>query len=99
MFIFNVPKELLVVKPKAYTPQSISISPYHHWRYELYDMEFYKLQRACRFQKESTGSSLSQLLWKSLGRTNGESVAATTSSSTTKKKPWHGSWFLMQSSF
>lgn len=54
--VFNVPKELLAVKPEAYTPQSISIGPYHHWRSELYDMERYKLAAARRFQKIINGS-------------------------------------------
>lgn len=55
MSVFNVPKELLAVKPEAYTPQSISIGPYHHWRSELYDMERYKLAAARRFQKRING--------------------------------------------
>lgn len=53
--IFNVPKELLAQKPEAYTPQSVSIGPYHHWRSELYDMERYKLAAARRFQKRING--------------------------------------------
>lgn len=55
MSVFNVPKELLAVKPEAYTPQSISIGPYHHWRSELYEMERYKLAAARRFQKRING--------------------------------------------
>ena len=52
--VFNVPKELLAMKPEAYT-QSISIGPYHHWRSELYEMERYKLAAARRFQKRING--------------------------------------------
>ncbi|XP_059076572.1 putative UPF0481 protein At3g02645 [Cryptomeria japonica] len=37
--VFNVPKELLVMKTEAYIPQSVSIGPYHQWRPELYEME------------------------------------------------------------
>jgi len=55
MSIFNVPKELLAQMPEAYTPQSVSIGPYHHWRSELYDMERYKLASARRFQKRING--------------------------------------------
>jgi len=44
--VFNVLKELLVVKPEAFIPQCISIGPYHHWRSELYNMERYKLSRS-----------------------------------------------------
>jgi hypothetical protein len=53
--VFNVPKELLAVKPEAYIPQCISIGPYHHWRSELYNMERYKLAAARRFQKRIQG--------------------------------------------
>jgi hypothetical protein len=53
--VFNVPKELLALKPEAYIPQSVSIGPYHHWRSELYDMERYKLAAARRFQKRING--------------------------------------------
>lgn len=55
MTVFSVPKDLLAVKPEAYTPQSISIGPYHHWRSELYDMERYKLEAARRYQKRING--------------------------------------------
>ncbi|KAM7267777.1 hypothetical protein ACFE04_009943 [Oxalis oulophora] len=46
--IFNVPKTLLLSDPDSYTPQEISIGPYHYWRPELYDMERYKLAAASR---------------------------------------------------
>jgi len=49
--VFNVPKELLALKPEAYIPQSVSIGPYHHKRSELYEMERYKLAAVNRFLK------------------------------------------------
>lgn len=49
--VFNVPKELLAVKPDAYVPQTVSIGPYHQWRSELYEMERYKVAAARRFQQ------------------------------------------------
>ncbi|CAD6340051.1 unnamed protein product [Miscanthus lutarioriparius] len=49
--VFNVPKQLRVHKPEAYTPQFIALGPYHHWRPELYEMERYKLASARRAQK------------------------------------------------
>lgn len=62
MSVFNVPKELLAVKPEAYTPQCISIGPYHHWRSELYDMERYKLAAARRFQKRITAGKFESVV-------------------------------------
>ncbi|GLJ35878.1 hypothetical protein SUGI_0720080 [Cryptomeria japonica] len=52
--VFDVPKELLAVKPEAYIPQCVSIGPYHHWRSQLYEMERYKVTAALRFQKTLT---------------------------------------------
>ncbi|CAN6214871.1 unnamed protein product [Urochloa humidicola] len=49
--VFNVPKQLRVHKPEAYTPQFIALGPYHHWRPELYEMERYKLAAARRLQR------------------------------------------------
>jgi hypothetical protein len=49
--VFNVPKQLRVHKPEAYTPQFLALGPYHHWRPELYEMERYKLAAARRAQK------------------------------------------------
>ncbi|KAM7254318.1 hypothetical protein ACFE04_032000 [Oxalis oulophora] len=46
--IFTVPKTLLLSHPDSYTPQEISIGPYHYWRPELYHMERYKLAAARR---------------------------------------------------
>ncbi|GLJ35896.1 hypothetical protein SUGI_0720300 [Cryptomeria japonica] len=53
--VFNVPKELLAVKPEAYIPQCVSIGPYHQWRSELYEMERYKVAAARRFQQRIDG--------------------------------------------
>ncbi|KAL6606092.1 hypothetical protein ACP70R_041745 [Stipagrostis hirtigluma subsp. patula] len=55
--VFNVPKQLQVYKPEAYTPQLIALGPYHHWRPELYEMERYKLAAARRAQKRLRGGA------------------------------------------
>ncbi|KAJ7966220.1 Plant protein of unknown function (DUF247) [Quillaja saponaria] len=49
--IFNVPKTLISSKQEAYTPQVISLGPYHHRRLELFEMERYKLTSAKQVQK------------------------------------------------
>ena len=51
MSVFNVPNELLAENPEAYIPQIVSIGPYHHWRFELYNMERHKLTTICIFKK------------------------------------------------
>ncbi|KAF3450929.1 hypothetical protein FNV43_RR07018 [Rhamnella rubrinervis] len=53
--IFNVPKSLMASDPDSYTPQEVSIGPYHNWRPELYEMERYKLAAAKRTQKQLRG--------------------------------------------
>ncbi|GLJ35844.1 hypothetical protein SUGI_0719560 [Cryptomeria japonica] len=53
--VFSVPNELLAVKPEAYTPQCVSIGPYHHWRSQLFEMERYKVAAARSFEKTITG--------------------------------------------
>ncbi|XP_065866515.1 putative UPF0481 protein At3g02645 [Euphorbia lathyris] len=50
--IFNVPKILMTTDPDSYTPQQVSLGPYHYWRPELYEMERYKLSAARRIQKQ-----------------------------------------------
>ncbi|GLU22011.1 hypothetical protein SLE2022_381140 [Rubroshorea leprosula] len=50
--IFNVPKPLRSAHPDSYTPQEVSLGPYHHWRPELYEMERYKLASAKQAQKQ-----------------------------------------------
>ena len=49
--IFNVPKALLSTHPDCYTPQQVSLGPYHYWRPELFEMERYKLAAAKTTQK------------------------------------------------
>ncbi|XP_074267100.1 putative UPF0481 protein At3g02645 [Silene latifolia] len=48
--IFNVPKSLRDTNPNAYTPQLVSIGPYHYFRLELQQMEKYKISSAKRIQ-------------------------------------------------
>eukprot|EP00253_Pinus_taeda_P003099 PITA_03099 len=62
--MFNVPNDLLVVKPKAYTPQSVSIGPYHRSTSELYYMECYKVAVARRFQKRINGQKFESVVVK-----------------------------------
>eukprot|EP00262_Sarcandra_glabra_P015898 TRINITY_DN5009_c0_g1_i2.p1 TRINITY_DN5009_c0_g1~~TRINITY_DN5009_c0_g1_i2.p1 ORF type:complete len:547 (+),score=49.33 TRINITY_DN5009_c0_g1_i2:42-1643(+) len=50
--IFNVPKTLITIKQEAYTPQEVSIGPYHHRRPELFEMERYKVASAKNIQKQ-----------------------------------------------
>jgi hypothetical protein len=49
--IFNVSKALLSTHPDCYTPQQVSVGPYHYWRPELFEMERYKLAAAKTTQK------------------------------------------------
>ncbi|CAK7328228.1 unnamed protein product [Dovyalis caffra] len=49
--IFSVPKALMSTHPDCYTPQQISLGPYHHSRLELHEMDRYKLSAAKRSQK------------------------------------------------
>ncbi|GLJ35881.1 hypothetical protein SUGI_0720120 [Cryptomeria japonica] len=60
--VFNVAKEMLAAKPEAYTPQFVSIGPYHHWRSELNEMERYKLAAARAFQKRIQGHSFESVV-------------------------------------
>lgn len=60
--VFNVPKELLAMRPEAYIPQSISIGPYHRCRSELHDMDRYKLAAARRFQKKINGRKFESVI-------------------------------------
>ncbi|TKY49525.1 putative UPF0481 protein [Spatholobus suberectus] len=50
--IFNVPNSLRSSKPASYTPQVVSLGPYHHRRLELVEMEQHKLAAARWVQKE-----------------------------------------------
>jgi hypothetical protein len=49
--IFNVPKALLATHPDSYTPQQVSLGPYHYCRPELFEMERCKLAAAKTTQK------------------------------------------------
>ncbi|XP_020224413.1 putative UPF0481 protein At3g02645 [Cajanus cajan] len=49
--IFNVPNSLRSSKPVSYTPQMVSIGPYHHRRLEVVEMEQHKLAAARWVQK------------------------------------------------
>ncbi|MED6206159.1 hypothetical protein PIB30_024322 [Stylosanthes scabra] len=42
--IYRIPQNMLEVEPKAYTPHSISIGPYHYGKPHLKDMENLKLR-------------------------------------------------------
>ncbi|KAK9669044.1 hypothetical protein RND81_13G105000 [Saponaria officinalis] len=42
-YIFNVPKALKSIKPEGYTPQLLSLGPYHRYRDDLYEMERFKV--------------------------------------------------------
>lgn len=50
------------MKPEAYTPQSVSTDPYHRLRFELYDMERYKVVAARRFQKRINGQKFQSVV-------------------------------------
>ncbi|GLJ35890.1 hypothetical protein SUGI_0720220 [Cryptomeria japonica] len=60
--MFNVPKELLAVKPEAYIPQRISIGPYHQCRSELYEMERYKVAATRRFRQRIEGRNFESVV-------------------------------------
>ncbi|KAJ6751521.1 hypothetical protein OIU85_001999 [Salix viminalis] len=49
--IFNVPRSLMSSDPYSYTPQQLSLGPYHYSRLELHEMDRYKLSVAKRSQK------------------------------------------------
>uniref|UniRef100_A0A5B7BKT7 Uncharacterized protein n=1 Tax=Davidia involucrata TaxID=16924 RepID=A0A5B7BKT7_DAVIN len=49
--VFEVPKSTSAFKPEAYTPQLIGLGPYHHFRPELYQMQWFKIAAAKGFLK------------------------------------------------
>ncbi|KAF8096874.1 hypothetical protein N665_0299s0035 [Sinapis alba] len=51
--IFTVPKPLMCSHRDSYTPQRVSIGPYHCLKPELHDMERYKLMIARKFRNQS----------------------------------------------
>ncbi|KAJ6389657.1 hypothetical protein OIU77_027892 [Salix suchowensis] len=50
--IFAVPKTLMSSNPDYYTPQQLSLGPYHYRRADLHDMERYKLSAAKKLQNQ-----------------------------------------------
>lgn len=49
--IYNVPSVLVSFKPESYTPQHVSIGPYHYKSPECYQMSRHKVAAARRIQK------------------------------------------------
>ncbi|KAH8514626.1 hypothetical protein H0E87_007455 [Populus deltoides] len=50
--IFTVPKTLMSSDPDSYTPQQLSLGPYHYRRAGLHEMERYKLSAAKKLQNQ-----------------------------------------------
>jgi hypothetical protein len=50
--IFTVPKTLMSSDPHSYTPQQLSLGPYHYRRADLHEMERYKLSAAKKLQNQ-----------------------------------------------
>ncbi|CAK7356977.1 unnamed protein product [Dovyalis caffra] len=50
--IFTVPKTLMSSHPESYTPQQLSLGPYHYSRPDLHEMESYKLSAANKLQHQ-----------------------------------------------
>ncbi|KAG6789063.1 hypothetical protein POTOM_005147 [Populus tomentosa] len=50
--IFTVPKTLMSSNPDTYTPQQLSLGPYHYLRPDLHEMECYKLSAAKKLQNQ-----------------------------------------------
>ncbi|XP_011002074.1 PREDICTED: putative UPF0481 protein At3g02645 [Populus euphratica] len=50
--VFTVPKTLMSSHPDTYTPQQISLGPYHYLRPDLHEMECYKLSAAKKLQNQ-----------------------------------------------
>ena len=50
--IFTVPKTLMSSHPDTYTPQQLSLGPYHYLRPDLHEMECYKLFAAKKLQNQ-----------------------------------------------
>ncbi|XP_023514999.1 putative UPF0481 protein At3g02645 [Cucurbita pepo subsp. pepo] len=62
--IFNVPKPLMAIDPNSYTPNEVSIGPYHHWRVELYEMGRHKIAAAKRAQNRLQSRNFRDLVDK-----------------------------------
>ncbi|KAL3579752.1 hypothetical protein D5086_017587 [Populus alba] len=50
--IFTVPRTLMSSDPESYTPQQLSLGPYHYRRAGLHEMERYKLSAAKKLQNQ-----------------------------------------------
>ncbi|KAK2650779.1 hypothetical protein Ddye_018268 [Dipteronia dyeriana] len=55
--IYKVPKELRKINGQAYTPQVISIGPFHHGNKALVEMEKQKLRYVSEFQQKREGGA------------------------------------------
>ncbi|GAY66943.1 hypothetical protein CUMW_252820 [Citrus unshiu] len=66
--IFSVPKTLMFSDPDSYTPQEVAIGPYHYFRPELQEMEWYKLAAAKRAQRHIDGDHKFQYIVDQLKR-------------------------------
>ncbi|CAK7351129.1 unnamed protein product [Dovyalis caffra] len=60
--IFIVPKALASNHPDSYIPQQLSLGPYHYSRFELHEMDRYKLSAAKRCQKLLQGLEFQDLV-------------------------------------
>ncbi|CAM8909640.1 unnamed protein product [Rhodiola kirilowii] len=65
--IFNVPKALITCDPELYTPQQVSIGPYHYWRQDVYEMERYKIAAAKRAQRHLKNLKFDKLVEQLIG--------------------------------
>ncbi|KAL1211410.1 putative UPF0481 protein [Cardamine amara subsp. amara] len=62
--IFTVPKALMCSHPDSYTPQRVSIGPYHCLKPELHEMERYKLMLARKIRNQSKSFRFHDLVEK-----------------------------------
>uniref|UniRef100_A0A6N2M8A7 Uncharacterized protein n=1 Tax=Salix viminalis TaxID=40686 RepID=A0A6N2M8A7_SALVM len=50
--IFTVPRTLMSSRPDSYTPQQLSLGPYHYLSPDLQEMEWYKISAAKKLQTQ-----------------------------------------------
>ncbi|CAK7356980.1 unnamed protein product [Dovyalis caffra] len=60
--IFTVPKTLMSSHPDSYTPQQLSLGPYHYSRPDLHEMERYKLSAANKLQDQLRSRNFKHLV-------------------------------------
>ncbi|CAK7356978.1 unnamed protein product [Dovyalis caffra] len=60
--IFTVPKTLMSSHPESYTPQQLSLGPYHYSRPDLHEMERYKLSAAKKLQNQLRSRNFEHLV-------------------------------------